>query len=69
VEWLSDIGKKGWVVLTKDSQIRYRAPERQSLLNAGVAAFVLTSGNLTGDEMKQVFITAMPRIRKLLNRQ
>jgi len=69
VEWLSDIGKKGWVVLTKDSQIRYRAPERQALLNAGVAAFVLTSGNLTGDEMKQVFITAMPRIMKLLNRQ
>ena len=65
-DWLSEVGKKGWVVLTKDRHIRYRAPEKEALKKAGVAVFVLTSGNLTGDDMARVFVTAMPRIKRLL---
>jgi hypothetical protein len=34
---------------------------------AGVAVFVLTSGNLTGDEMATAFVTALPRMQKLLS--
>ncbi len=53
-------------MLTKDRHIRYRAPEREALIKAGVAVFVLTSGNLTGDEMATAFVCAMPRIQRLL---
>lgn len=41
----------GWVVLTKDKQIRRRTLELKALTEAGVAAFVLTAGNLRGEEM------------------
>ena len=66
VDWLSEVGKRGWVVLTKDRHIRYRASEKQALIKAGIAVFVLTSGNLTGDEMASAFIAALPRMKKLL---
>lgn len=52
-EWLPEVGRRGWVVLTKDHHIRTRQNELVALLSAGVAAFVLTSGDLTGPEMAQ----------------
>ena len=38
--WISDVGKRGWVVLTKDSRIRYRETERVAVAQAGVPLFV-----------------------------
>lgn len=64
--WLSEVGKRGWVVLTKDKNIRRRQVERQALLRAGVAAFVLTAGDITGAEMAEAFWRAYPRMRKCL---
>ena len=64
--WLAAVGKLGWVVLTKDQRIRRRRAELQALLDAGVAAFVLASGNLTGKATAAAFVQAYPRMRKLL---
>jgi hypothetical protein len=33
--WLSEVGRNGWVLLTKDSRIRYRRNEMQALLSSG----------------------------------
>jgi predicted nuclease of predicted toxin-antitoxin system len=65
-DWLAVVGRKGWIVLTKDRKIRYRAIERVALMNAGVGAFVLTAGNLNAGEMAQAFVKALPRIHKFL---
>jgi hypothetical protein len=59
-DWLLEVGARRWVVLTKDRRIRYRGPELAALLAARVAAFVLTAGNLTGEEMAAVFVKALP---------
>jgi uncharacterized protein with PIN domain len=37
--WLTIVGKRKWVVLTKDRRIRFRAIERQALINAGALSF------------------------------
>ena len=42
-EWLREVGQRSWIVLTKDTQIRYRAHERAALRQAGVRAFVLVA--------------------------
>lgn len=63
-EWLADVGRRGWVVLTKDQRIRRRHAEFQALLAANVAAFVLTSGNLTGPATAAAFVNAYPRMQK-----
>ncbi len=67
--WLAEAGAKGWVVLTKDSKIRYRRNEIAQLLSAHVRTFVLVSSNLLGSEMAEIFVKALPAIKKMCARQ
>jgi predicted nuclease of predicted toxin-antitoxin system len=62
--WLTEVGRRGWVVLTKDKKIRYRTIERDALLNAGLRAFFFMSGNIPFSEMAKIIADALPRIRK-----
>jgi PIN like domain len=64
--WLAVVGARGWVVLGKDRHIRSRQNELVALLTAGVAAFFLTSADLSGPEMAGAFVRALPKIRRIL---
>ncbi|MEO8903099.1 MAG: hypothetical protein ABI488_13570 [Polyangiaceae bacterium] len=68
VEWLTAIGARRWVILTKDSHIRRNEVEKKALLDAGVAAFMLGNANLSGLVMAGVFAKAMPRMQNVLRR-
>ncbi|MGH7269696.1 MAG: hypothetical protein ACREJ3_04635 [Polyangiaceae bacterium] len=68
VDWLRAVGERGWAVLTKDARIRTNAIEREALLSAHVAAFMLGRGDMKGPEMAAAFITALPRVTKVLRR-
>jgi len=63
--WLEDVGAKGYVVLTKDKQIRLNLTERDALVRANVRAFFLTSGNLTGAEMAEILTTQLSAMTRL----
>ncbi|HEX7704823.1 MAG TPA: hypothetical protein VF701_00020 [Thermoanaerobaculia bacterium] len=65
-EWLPIVGAKGWIVLTKDTRIRHRPSEKQALPGAGVRAFAFTSGSLSGSQMTDAIVKALPRMLKLL---
>ena len=39
-EWLPEIGRRGWLVITRDKRIRSRPGERKALLDAGVGCFI-----------------------------
>lgn len=56
VEWLQLCGNNRWPVLMKDARIRYRAAEKAALIEAGVTAFCLASGNLRSAEMAEIFV-------------
>jgi predicted nuclease of predicted toxin-antitoxin system len=66
VDWLPQVGKRQWVLLTKDKRIRRNEAETTALMNAGVAAFVLTSGNLTGQQQGEAFAKALRRMQGML---
>jgi hypothetical protein len=68
VDWLRAVGKRGWVVLTKDARIRTNALERETLRSANVAAFMLGRGDMKGPQMAAAFIAALPRMVKVLRR-
>jgi hypothetical protein len=68
IEWLREVGRRGWIVLTRDTRIRYRSLERTALMQAGVRAFVLVAGNLSGPEMAAAFVTALPAIQRFVVR-
>ncbi len=64
--WLPQVGRRGWVVLTKDKRIRHRELERDAVMDAGLALFVLTAGDLKATEEAEAFVRAYPKMRKLL---
>lgn len=64
-ELLSEIGSRGWIFLSKDSNIRRRPLESGALLTAGVRAFILSSGNLRGGEQAEAFVRALPAMVKI----
>jgi hypothetical protein len=61
-EWLAAVGERGWVVLTKDKAIRRNALEREALLEARVACFMLGRGDLSAEQMAPAFIAALQRM-------
>ena len=64
-EWLREVGRRGWILLTKDARIRYRPSERATLLESRVKAFILTGKGGTGRDMAQTFVKALPAIHRI----
>lgn len=64
--WLTEVGLRGWAVLTKDTRIRHRPAEKHALLGAGVRAFAFTSGSLSGAQMSDAIVKALPQMLALL---
>lgn len=56
VDWLELAGQNRWPALMKDEKIRYRPAERAAVRAHHVRAFYLTSGNLTSQQMADLFI-------------
>jgi hypothetical protein len=54
--WISEVGRRGWLVLTKDKAISRRPAEREAVVAAKVRVFSLSSGNMTGEQMARVFL-------------
>ncbi len=65
VEWLTEVGKRNWLVLTKDKWIRRRQLERDALLAAKLRVFCFMSGNVPFREMAEIISKALPSILKL----
>jgi hypothetical protein len=68
IDWLRVVGERGWVVLTKDARIRTNALEREALLFANVAAFMLGRGDMKGPHMAATFLIGLPRMTRVLRR-
>lgn len=68
VDWLPAVGAAGWVLLTKDKDIRRRPLEIEAILNARVRAFVLTAAELRREEQAAILLKAMPKIHRICRR-
>jgi predicted nuclease of predicted toxin-antitoxin system len=62
-DWLTAVGREGWVVLTKDKKIKYRMVELAAVVAANAKVFTLTAGSVQGSEMADIFVKAMPKIK------
>ncbi len=54
--WIPDVAARGWVILTKDKNIRRRHGEREATLLAAARMFTLSSGNMRGAVMAETFV-------------
>jgi len=63
VVWLTEVGKNGWFVITRDARIRYNPLELQALKAAEVGTFVFVPKNLTGAEIAAIIVLSLPAIQ------
>jgi predicted nuclease of predicted toxin-antitoxin system len=66
-EWLAEVGRQGWAVLTRDQRIRHRPNELRAVREARLHVFALTSGNLTAAETADIVIAAWPAIARAVS--
>jgi len=59
-QWIAEGCLNGWILLTKDKRIRYRAAEFEALVQGHL--FCLVGGNLDTEGMAAAFLSAMPKI-------
>lgn len=64
VDWLAEAGRQGWIVLTKDSAIRRNPHERDMFRQARARVFALTRKDLSGQQMADIFVAALPGMEK-----
>jgi len=66
VNWLAEVGRRKWIVLTKDARIRKRIIERRALKAAAVHAFFMGNGCRGDTVMAEAYVSALPAIRRAI---
>jgi hypothetical protein len=64
--WVPEVGRRGWVILSKDSALRHNHIELVALLRSNTHSFILTSANQTGAAMGAAFVAAIPQMRRII---
>ena len=67
-DWLPEVGRRGWVLITKDKMIRRRPIEMLAHNGTNVRSFVFTAGNMTGEQQGDLLKRALPRILRILKK-
>lgn len=67
-DWLPVVGKSGWIVLTRDKNIRRKPNELRAFKENRVLAIVLSSGQASGADTADLVIRLYPKLmRKVKN--
>ena len=61
-EWIALVGRKGWVAVTKDKNVRYRAAELASIRRHSARVIVIRMKNATGSDLAELLVTGRRRI-------
>lgn len=67
--WIADVAERGWVILTKDNQIRYNESERDVVDTSKARIFILNSSRMNGNEMADFFVEKLAEIESLAGTQ
>jgi predicted nuclease of predicted toxin-antitoxin system len=68
VDWLPEIGKKGWIVLTKDASIGKNFLERITVARAHIKMFTFASQSLSGEEMVTILLKAIVPMQEFVRK-
>ena len=65
-EWLAAVGGRGWVVITHDERIRYKANELAAVVQHRVA-MLLVVGHAPFAQLAEHFVNTLPRIEAFVD--
>ena len=67
-DWIALAGRKGWVALTKDKNIRYRAAELDSVRRHKARIIVIRATGATGSDIAELLVRGRRRIARFAAR-
>ncbi len=59
LEWIPEIGKRGWVLITRDANIRRNPLERAAYEDAGLRGFVVTGKEMGGPDLAALLVRSL----------
>lgn len=68
IEWLPEVGRQGWIVLTKDQAIGRNTIERIAVASSNVRLFMLNRQDFTGDQMIEIFCKAIGAMQNFIRK-
>jgi PIN domain-containing protein len=60
MEWIPEVGLRGWVLITKDQNIRRNSLERAAYRDAKLRGFVITGKDMSGKELAELLVRCLP---------
>jgi hypothetical protein len=63
-DWLTLAGQNGWITLLRDKRVRHREVERAAIVEAKVAAFIFTGGQVSAADTTK---TLLRLLNKMIN--
>ena len=63
-EWVALVGRMGWVVITKDKNVRYRAAELDAIRRHSARVIVIRMKNATGPDIAELLVNGRRRIAR-----
>ncbi|HET6630372.1 MAG TPA: DUF5615 family PIN-like protein [Woeseiaceae bacterium] len=63
-EWIALVGRRQWLAITKDKNIRYRTAELEAIKEHGAKVLVVRAKNATGQDIADILIKASVRIQR-----
>jgi hypothetical protein len=59
-DWIHEIGKRGWVLITKDQKIHRNPLERAAYEVAKLRGFIVTGKDMSGKELAELLMRCLP---------
>ena len=68
-EWIPEVGHRGWVLITKDQNIRRNPLERAAYEAAKLRGFIVTGKDMGGKELAELLVRSLPgMVRRVADR-
>lgn len=61
-EWLPQVAKKGWYVLSNDKGILKGEVQRSAVMTSGVGLFILVGGHVKAEEIAKNFVNTISKV-------
>lgn len=69
-EWIPEIGRRDWILITKDQNIRRNPLERGAYEAAKLRGFIVTGKDMDGKELADLLVRCLPGMgRRVADRQ
>ena len=60
IDWIPEVARRDWVLITKDQNIRRNPLERAAYKSARLRGFIVTGKDMGGPELAQLLVRCLP---------